>query len=34
MLDENFPDRVRQKAGTLYRTDRLNCAESVFKALI
>ena len=34
MLDEKFPDRVRQKAGTLYRTDRLNCAESVFKALI
>lgn len=34
MLTEDFPDRARQKAGTLYRTDRLNCAEAVFKALI
>ena len=34
MLNRDFPDRVEQRAETLFRKDRLNCAETVFKALM
>lgn len=34
MFTSDFPDRVEQKTGILFRRDKLNCAESVFKALL
>lgn len=34
MFTSDFPDRVKQKTGVLFRRDKLNCAESVFKALL
>ena len=34
MLDKTFPERVAQRAEALFREDRLNCAETVFKALL
>ena len=34
MLDKDFPERVAQRAESLFRKDKLNCAETVFKALL
>lgn len=34
MLPIDYEERVRQKAGQLFRQDDLNCAEAAFKALL
>ena len=34
LFTSDFPDRVEQKTGILFRRDKLNCAESVFRALL
>ena len=34
LFTSDFPDRVEQKTGILFRHDKLNCAESVFRALL
>ena len=34
LFTSDCPDRVEQKTGILFRRDKLNCAESVFRALL
>ena len=34
MLPSDYEERVRRKAGELFRRDELNCAEAAFKALL